>query len=66
VTVRTVRLFHPRRQVWRRHFGWSADFESVVGRTAVGRATMLALEMNHLRVVAIRLLWATLGLHPPE
>jgi hypothetical protein len=62
---RTVPLFNPRTQVWSRHFRWSADFSWIVGRTAVGRATVDALEMNHARVVQIRLLWATMGLHPP-
>lgn len=66
VSGRLVRLFHPRRQRWKRHFRWSADFGTITGRTAVGRATVVALEMNHVRVVQIRLLWAVLGLHPPE
>jgi hypothetical protein len=62
---RRVRLFHPRLQNWHTHFRWSDDFGTVIGRTAVGRATVAALEMNHPRVVQIRLLWAALGLHPP-
>jgi len=66
VTGRRVRLFHPRVQVWDEHFRWSEDFGTVVGLTPIGRATVAALEMNHARVVQIRLIWATLGLHPPE
>ena len=66
VTGQRVRLFHPRLQVWERHFRWSEDFGTVLGRTPVGRATVTALEMNHPRVVQIRLLCAGLGLHPPE
>jgi hypothetical protein len=66
ITGRRVRLFHPRLQVWDRHFRWSDDYGTVLGRTPVGRATVAALEMNHPRVVQIRLLWAALGLHPPR
>jgi hypothetical protein len=66
ITGRRVRLFHPRLQAWDRHFRWSDDFGTVLGRTPAGRATVAALEMNHPRVVRIRLLWAALGLHPPS
>ena len=65
LTGRRTRLYHPRLQDWHDHIRWSGDFGAIVGRTAVGRATVVALEMNHARVVQIRLLWAALGLHPP-
>jgi len=65
VTGRSVRLFHPRLDQWADHFRWSDDFGTILGRTPVGRATAVALEMNHARVVQIRLLWARFGLHPP-
>ncbi|MCI0682010.1 MAG: HNH endonuclease [Gemmataceae bacterium] len=63
---RRVRLYHPRLQEWDEHFRWSDDFGAIVGQTPVGRATVAALQMNHPRVVQIRLLWAALGLHPPR
>jgi len=66
LTGRRVRLYHPRVQDWNDHFRWSDDLGTIVGRTAIGRATVAALEMNHKRVVQIRLLWAALGLHPPD
>src|SRR5436190_357500 len=37
-TRRIVRLFHPRRQRWSRHFKWRGAL--LVGRTAIGRATI--------------------------
>ena len=37
-------LFHPRRQKWTRHFRW--DGPVLVGRSAVGRATIAVLAMN--------------------
>lgn len=64
-TNRRVRLFHPRRQSWHRHFYWSADSGRLLGKTATGRGTVKALDMNRPRIVHIRLLWAALGLHPP-
>jgi hypothetical protein len=37
-----VLLFNPRRQKWKRHFSW--DGPRLVGRTAVGRATIAVFE----------------------
>jgi 5-methylcytosine-specific restriction endonuclease McrA len=36
---RLVRLFHPRRDKWSRHFRW--DGPALIGRTAIGRATII-------------------------
>jgi HNH endonuclease len=44
VTGKTVRLFHPRRHRWHRHFRWTGAV--LVGATAVGRATVATLGMN--------------------
>ncbi len=52
ITGRRVPLFHPRKQQWARHFGW--DGVRVVGMTPTGRATVLALELNRLRIQIIR------------
>ena len=43
-TEKIVRLFHPRRQRWDRHFRTVAT--RVTGRTACGRATVALLKMN--------------------
>jgi hypothetical protein len=66
VSGRRQPLFNPQHQKWDRHFHWSEDFGCILGRTAMGRASVAALDMNHMRVVRIRLLWATIGLHPPR
>jgi hypothetical protein len=44
VTRRIVRIFHPRRMSWRRHFRWDGPW--LVGRTPVGRATIVTLNIN--------------------
>ena len=63
VTRRKVPLFHPRRQRWTDHFRW--DGVAVIGRTATGRATVAALEMNRPLILAIRAEEVERGRHPP-
>ena len=58
-----VPLFHPRIDSWYAHFAWTADWH-VHGRTAVGRATAVALGMNRSAIVSIRALLAELGRFP--
>jgi len=43
-TKKSVPLFNPRRHKWSRHFRW--DGPVLVGRTQIGRATVVALKMN--------------------
>jgi hypothetical protein len=50
-----TRLFHPRQDVWEQHFIERAG--EVIGRTAVGRATVRLLKMNdrgRLRLRAVQ------------
>jgi HNH endonuclease len=65
-TGRQVRIFHPRRQQWTRHFAWSADGVRLLGLTASGRATIEALQMNNHLISHLRQLWIALRLHPRE
>jgi HNH endonuclease len=51
-TGRKAWLFHPRRHKWDRHFHWSGAV--LIGRTAIGRATIVALQMNAPHRVAQR------------
>ena len=64
VTKRLVALFHPRRQRWQDHFTWDARFEIVLGLTAVGRATVEALQMNRPEIQNLRRLLYAAGEHP--
>jgi hypothetical protein len=66
VTGRCVRLFNPRKQSWKRHFKWSADGTVIIGKTAVGRATIVALQMNHPVSIRARQKWVLAGWWPPE
>ncbi len=65
-TRRRVRLFNPRTQKWRRHFYWSDDGTWVNGRTACGRATVTALNLNNEIALVVRQNWVSAGWHPPS
>lgn len=41
-----IRLFNPRQDVWPEHFRFLDTYLYIVGLTHVGRATLLALELN--------------------
>lgn len=61
-----VPLFNPRTQNWHNHFQWSEDGTTIIGKTASGRATVSALNMNQELVVKARRRWAAVGWHPPK
>ena len=65
-TGETVRLYHPRTQRWSDHFRWSADGLLIVGVTAVGRATVEALNLNRPHQIVARQRWVLVGWHPPD
>jgi hypothetical protein len=60
-----VPLFDPRRQRWAEHFAWSQDGSQVLGRSACGRATVVALHLNNVIAVMVRREWVSAGWHPP-
>jgi hypothetical protein len=49
-----VLLFHPQKQVWMEHFGWISDASQIAGKTAIGRATVEALQMNRSVLTSVR------------
>lgn len=51
-TTRITTLFHPRRHRWREHFEWRGIY--LIGRTAIGRATVRVLNMNSEEQLALR------------
>ena len=61
-TRQLVPLFHPRRDKWGEHF--LLDGPRVVGRTAVGRATVELLQVNNLRRVRVRAELQRVGRYP--
>ncbi len=59
-----VALFNPRADSWNKHFRW--DGVRVLGLTPTGRATVKALKMNRLLILAIRREESLRGRHPPR
>lgn len=60
----TVRLFHPRSDVWEHHFRVEDETARIVGLSAEGRATIICLEMNNPTQSAARQYWLQFGLFP--
>jgi len=58
-----VALFSPRRDTWRDHFVWESY--RLDGKTAIGRATIAALQLNSPRRLLIRQAEEVFGLFPP-
>src|SRR3954451_15484450 len=58
-----VPLFNPRRDTWSDHFAW--DGPSLTGKTAIGRATIDVLEINHPERVEMRRMLIKSRLFPP-
>jgi 5-methylcytosine-specific restriction endonuclease McrA len=65
-TDEVVRLFDPRHQIWHDHFTWTTNGERVIGQTPIGRATVIALNLNRPALVRSRRLWVEVGWHPPD
>lgn len=59
-----VPLFNPRTDRWADHFQYDHESGALNGLTAVGRATVARLDMNHPRQLAARQLWGRLRLFP--
>ena len=59
-----ARLFHPREDRWEDHFQVATESGEIVGRTPVGRATVVRLGLNSEAQVAARRQWMRLGLFP--
>jgi len=66
VTGELVKLFDPRHQRWGEHFAWNEQGDEIVGRTAIGRATVAALRLNRPFLVQARRVWVKAGEHPPK
>ncbi len=66
VTFKRVKLFNPRKQKWSRHFAWSSDKTEILGKTACGRATVSALQLNSDLHKTAREFWKLTGIFPPN
>ena len=65
-TSELVALFNPRNQIWHDHFEWIEGGLHLLGKTAIGRATIERLKMNQPRLVRAQGNWIAAGNHPPK
>jgi len=61
-----VPLFHPRLQLWNDHFQWDAACTRMEGRTPIGRATVIELQLNRAGLMNLRQVLRLYGAHPPS
>ncbi len=61
-----VPLFNPRTQTWTEHFAWADAATRIVGKTTIGRSTVVALHLNRPPLVNARRVWVSVGWHPPD
>lgn len=59
-----VPVFNPRQESWQEHFRWQGVL--VVGLTPIGRATIVALDLNRELILSIREVEMFLQRHPPQ
>lgn len=66
ITQQLVSLFNPRTQPWSDHFTWSEENIHIIGLTPIGRATVVALNLNNEYILPARRHWVLAGWHPPR
>ena len=65
-TGASVRLYHPRTDLWQEHFRWSGNSLRVEGISPIGRATAERLQMNDPAIVNLRGLLMLIDRHSPH
>lgn len=65
-TKTKILIFNPRTQNWNEHFEFSADNTEIIGKTACGRATVIALRLNYRQAVNARKFRVAAGWYPPK
>jgi hypothetical protein len=66
ISQTVIPLYNPRTDAWADHFAWTEDYTRVVALTAIGRISIITLQLNREGVINIRLLLTLAGLHPPR
>lgn len=59
-----VSLFHPRTMLWLEHFSVNSETGEMIGISAIGRVTVMALKLNSRNQLEARQLWIQLSLFP--
>lgn len=59
-------LFNPRTMNWHDHFIWDESLTSIIGKTAIGRATIEAIKLNRKPLKNLRRALLAIDEHPPK
>lgn len=65
VSQKIASLYNPRTMHWHDHFIWDESLTSIIGKTAIGRATIEALKLNRRQIKNLRRALMAIGEHPP-
>ena len=60
-----VLLFNPCIHSWNEYFAWIEGGRKMIGTNAIGRVTVVALQLNNDNLVVARSFWISAGWHPP-
>lgn len=66
LTGEVASFYNPRVQRWSDHFAWANGGTHIIGLTAIGRVTVIALHLNNDYVVEARAAWIARNWHPPS
>lgn len=66
VSMEISPLFNPRTMLWQDHFIWDELLTAIIGKTAIGRATIEALRLNRKPLKNLRRALIAIGEHPPK
>jgi HNH endonuclease len=59
-----VPIFNPRTMLWQEHFIWDEKLTALIGKTAIGRATIEGLQLNRKQLKNLRRALIAIGEHP--
>jgi hypothetical protein len=66
ISQKITTLFDPRTMMWHDHFVWDETAIIIIGKTAIGRATIQALKLNRQQVKNLRRALIAIDEHPPK
>ena len=66
ITQEFFPLFNPRASTWEKHFIWDELLTSIIGKTAIGRVTIAAIQLNRRQLKNLRRALIAIGEHPPN
>ena len=66
ISQKITPLFNPRSMTWDDHFVWDETSTIIIGKTAIGRATIQALKLNRQQIKNLRRALIAINEHPPK